>query len=251
MLNHAIGVNSQAGLACQPLLEMREDVHLGGVPPDKKWLVCFLCTLHEVERFGVHFLVDRFHSLLVERACVGDAAIGKAVDHAAWAKLLFELRIGWVVGVLRFFLGIQVVEVAVELVEAVGRGQHVIPIAQVIFSKLTRRVPTGPQQRGNRGILFLHAFWRAREAHLRESGSNRRLPRDEGSPTSRATLLPIPIRKERPFAGDAIDVGRFVTHHAKVVGTHVELADVVSPDHENVGPLEGLCLGCERTLTAG
>jgi hypothetical protein len=37
--------------------------------------------------------------------------------------------------------------------------------------------------------------------------------------------------------GEAVDVRRLVAHHAHVVGADVELADVVSPDYEDVGLL--------------
>ena len=37
--------------------------------------------------------------------------------------------------------------------------------------------------------------------------------------------------------GDTIDVRRFVAHHAAVVGADVEPADVVAPDHQDIGLL--------------
>jgi hypothetical protein len=47
--------------------------------------------------------------------------------------------------------------------------------------------------------------------------------------------LAIPVGEQRAFIGDAIDVRRPVTHHAPVVGADIELANVIAPDHQNVG----------------
>jgi hypothetical protein len=37
------------------------------------------------------------------------------------------------------------------------------------------------------------------------------------------------------FVGDAVDVGRFITHHAPAVGADISDADVVAPNHQDVG----------------
>jgi hypothetical protein len=42
------------------------------------------------------------------------------------------------------------------------------------------------------------------------------------------------VGEECAFPGDAVDVRRPVAHHPQVVGADVELADVVSPDDEDV-----------------
>ena len=122
VLDHAIGIDAQACLAFGFLLQVREDVHARGVPPEKKWLVRLLGALHEVKRPGGDFLVDRLHALLGQRAGVGDASVGEAVDDAARAKLLLELRVFRIVRILRFLLGVQVVEVAEKLIEAMVRS---------------------------------------------------------------------------------------------------------------------------------
>jgi len=44
------------------------------------------------------------------------------VNDAAWSELLLELRVLWIMLVLRLLLGIQVVEIAEELVEPVVVG---------------------------------------------------------------------------------------------------------------------------------
>jgi hypothetical protein len=59
------------------------------------------------------------------------------VDHAARPEALPELRALRVVGVLRLLLGVQVVEVAEELVEAVVRRQELVLVAEVVLAELS------------------------------------------------------------------------------------------------------------------
>ena len=234
VLDHAVGVDALPGLAVRLRLQVREDVHAGRVPPDEEGLVGLLRPLHEVERLGRHLLVDRFHALARQRAGVGDLAVGKAVDHAARAELLLEFGVLRVVGVLGLFLGIQVVQVAEELVEAVVGRQHLVAVAEVVLAELARHVALRTQQRGDGRVFLLHALGRARQADLGQAGADRRLPRDEGGATGGAGLLPVPVSKHGALFGNAIDIGRLVAHHAHVIGADIELADVVAPDHEDV-----------------
>jgi enolase len=45
-------------------------VHPGGVIPAKEWFAGLLGALHEIERLGSDFLVDRLHAFLGQRAGV-------------------------------------------------------------------------------------------------------------------------------------------------------------------------------------
>ncbi|MNT99317.1 hypothetical protein D3C72_2421420 [compost metagenome] len=40
--------------------------------------------------------------------------------------------------------------------------------------------------------------------------------------------------KQHAFLGDAVDAGRFIAHHALVVGTDIEDADVIAKDDQHV-----------------
>ena len=51
-----------------------------------------------------------------------------------------------VVGVLRFLLGVQVVEIAEELVEAMHGGQVLVEIAEMVLAELPGRIAQGLQQ---------------------------------------------------------------------------------------------------------
>jgi hypothetical protein len=61
----------------------------------------------------------------------------------------------WVVRGLRVLLGVQVVEVAEELVEPVHRREELVPVAEVVLTELPGRVAEGLQQLGDRRILRL------------------------------------------------------------------------------------------------
>ena len=198
-------------------------------------MLAFAFLLHELQRLGGDLLVDRLHALLRQRAGVRDLPAGKAVDDAARTKLLLERRILEVVRALRLLFGVQVIEVAEELVEPVIGRQHLVTIAKVVLAELARRVALRAQQGGNRRVFGLHALRRAGESHLGEAGADRRLPGDERRAAGRAALLPVPVGEGGTFGGNPVDVGRAVAHQAPVHRADVELADVVAPDHQHVG----------------
>jgi hypothetical protein len=66
------------------------------------------------------------------------------VEHAARAELLPELGVLRVVVRLRLLLGVEVVEIAEELVEAVDSRQVLVPVAEVIFPELAADVALPP-----------------------------------------------------------------------------------------------------------
>ena len=78
-----------------------------------------------------------------------------------------------VVGVLRLFLGVEVVEVAEELVEAVVRRQHLVAVAEMVLAELAGHVALRLEQAGDGRVLDLHALRRARQAHLGQAGADR------------------------------------------------------------------------------
>ena len=74
-------------------------------------------------------------------------------------KFFAELRevLSGIVVHLRLFFGVQVVEVAEELVEAVVGRQHVIQVAEVVLAELPGRVALLLEQRRDRDDLLGHA----------------------------------------------------------------------------------------------
>ena len=234
MLHHAIGVDTETGFAFGLRFQMRENMHPSRVPPQEKRLVCILRTLHEIERLGSHFLVDRLHAFLGQRAGIRDVPAGETVDDSARTEFFLELGVLRVVGILRLFLCIQVIQVAEELIEPVRGRQHFVAVAEMILAKLAGHVTLCLQQRGDSRVLLGHAFRRAGQTYLGEAGANWRLSGDESGATCGTALLPVPVSENRTLSGNAVDVGRLVAHHSHVVCADVELPDIVAPDDEDI-----------------
>ena len=64
VLDHAVGIDAEAGLALGLLLEMGPDVHPAGVEPHEERLAVAVGAVDEVERGGEEFLVHGLHALL-------------------------------------------------------------------------------------------------------------------------------------------------------------------------------------------
>ena len=160
-----------------------------------------------------------------------------AFEHAARAELGAELRIFGglrVVRVLRLFLGVEVIEIAEELVEAVHRRQEFVAVAEMVLAELPGHVALRLEQVGQRRVLVGQALLRRRQADLEQAGADRALSGDEGGAAGGAGLLGVIVGEDRAFLGDAVDVGRAVAHHAAIVGADVPVADVVAHDDEDV-----------------
>ena len=104
----------------------------------KNGLFAFACRCMKSIAASRGLVVDRLHALLGERAGVLDLLLadlaearvdggvvgvgGRAFEHAARTELRAELRVLGIVGMLRLLLGVEVIEVAEELIEAVRRS---------------------------------------------------------------------------------------------------------------------------------
>jgi hypothetical protein len=132
---------------------------------------------------------------------------------------------------LRLFFGVQVIEVAEELVEAVIRREHVVEIAEVVLAELAGGVALVLQERGDGDELLAHADRRAGDADLRQAGPVHALASDERGAPRRAALFTVAVGEHHPFLREAIDVGRLIAHQAVRVATQVRNADVIPPDH--------------------
>ena len=142
---------------------------------------------------------------------------------------------------LGFLLGIEVVQVAEEFVEAVVGRQHVVAVTEMVLAELSGHVALRFEQCGNGRIFFLHAFGCTRQADLGQAGPDGGLSGDEGGAARGAGLLAVPVGEKRALFGDAVDVGCLVTHHSHVVRADVELPDIVTPDDKDIRFLGG-CL---------
>ncbi len=250
MDDHTIAVVVLTTLAAVLLGEVRPEVHRGRVVPEEERLIRLRLLVHPLDGLGRDLLVDGFHALLGQRSGVRDLLsahapparlvgrvvfVGRdAVEHTAWSELLLEFRILGIVGQFRFFLGVQVIEIAEELVEAMHRRQVFIPIAKMVLPELTRGVPERLQQLSDRGVFLLQSDGGAGHADLRQPRADRVLAADEAGAAGSAALLAVPVGERRAFLGDAVDVGGLITHHALAVVADIPVADVVAPDDQKI-----------------
>ena len=246
VFDHAVRIEPESGLALALLLQVREDVHAGGVPPEEERLVGLLGLFEIVECLAVtssSIVSMRFlPSGPVLSIFWVPSGIGPAVDHTAGLVLFDQCRILEVVLVLELFLGVEVVERAEELVEPMRRRQGLVGVAEVVLAELRGHVALLLEQFGDRHVTCLQSFLRAGQADLEHAGPEPRLAGDETRTAGRAALLAVPVGEQRAFLRDAIDVRRLVAHHAVVVGADVPVADVVSPQDQNIGLL---CRHCQ------
>jgi hypothetical protein len=259
MLDHAVGVDSETGLAFGLLLQVRPDVHAARIRPNEERLLVAIGPVDEVEGRGEEFFVHRLHALLREwpgifallLAPLAEARIftrrfgrsGNALQHAARPVFGLEGRILRIVDILRLLLCIEVVEVAEELVETVHRRKEFVAVAEMVLAELPRHVAHRLQEVGDGWVLLRQPFRSAGQADLQQAGANGRLAGDEGRAPCRAGLLAIIVGEDRAFAGDAVDIGRPVAHHPAVVGADVPEANVIAHDDENVGSGRRLRVG--------
>ena len=72
------------------------------------------------------------------------------------------------------------------------------------------------------------------QADLGQASAEHALPHDEGGAPRGAGLLTVVVREKHALVGNPVDVRRPVAHHAFGVGADVGLADVVTPDDQDV-----------------
>jgi hypothetical protein len=211
---------------------MRESMHPRRVHPAEERLVGSGLALDEVDRRRGGFVVDRLHPLPGQGAGILDGLLadlakarlharivdigGLAFQRAARTEPGLERRVLRIVRVLRLLLGIQVVEVAVELIEAVHRRQEFVSIAEMVLAELAGGVAERLQRLCDRDIVGAEADHGARDADLREAGAESRLPGDERGSACRAALLGAIIGKHHALAGNAVNIRGAVAISPKV-----------------------------------
>ena len=200
VINHRVVVRGlpAPGLAEAFRLRVSHEVHVCGVEPDKERRTRSMLAIDEVEPMLQHLVVDSLHALLRQRSGVLDPLpadstparlvsrivfIGRpAVQHSARPESVPEVwEVLWrrIVRRLGILLGIQVVEIAEELVEAVGRREELIPVAEMVLPELAGRVSERLQQLRDRRILGLQTGRRRGYADLAQAGTENALAGDE------------------------------------------------------------------------
>ena len=248
--DHYVVVEPLPALAPVLLGAVGPEVHGRGVVPDKERFAILVRPVDEVERVPGHLLVDGLHAFDGQRAGVLDPlappAVGPGVEDAPRAEPLPEGRVNGIILVLGLFLGVEVVEVAEELVEAVRGGKELVLVAEVVLAELAGGVPERFQQLRDGRVLGLEPDVGAGHPDLGQAGPDRVLARDERGAPGRAALLAVVVGEGDPLVRDAVDVGRPVAHLAPVVVADVPPADVVAPQDQDVWPL-----GCHAPLQIG
>ena len=192
---------------------MGPDVHAGRIEPHEERLRVADCASMNSVRGLEKLLVDRLHALLGEwpgvlafllapGAETGSSpgvsvAVGDALEDATRAELRLEIRTLRIVRIFRLLLGIQMIEVAEEHVEAVHGGQEFVAITEMILAELPGRVALRLQQFSDGRIFFRQAFLRRRQADLQQPRRAGTLSGDERRAPGGAGLLPIIVCEDR------------------------------------------------------
>jgi hypothetical protein len=111
---------------------------------------------------------------------------GLALHDTARAEVRAEGGIARVVKILRFFLGVEVVEITEEFVEAVHGGQKFVAVAQMVLAELAGGVALLLQQFRDGRVSRLQPNLDTGNSDLGKAGAERRLAGDEARPAGRA-----------------------------------------------------------------
>ena len=101
------------------------------------------------------------------------------MKHTTRTKSLPE---GWIFRIellLRLLFGIEVIEIAEELVEPMHCRKELVGIPQMILSELAAGIAERFQQFGERGVFVAQAFLSAGQPDLKQSGAKCALACDE------------------------------------------------------------------------
>ena len=171
-------------------------------------------------------VVAGFHSLLRQGTRIGHFLLADAtpawflgwivrvgrpgVNDAAGSEILAEIRevlLRRVVGHFRLFLGVEVIEIAEELVEPVHGGQELVAVAQVVLAELAGRVAGGFSSSAIVGSSVCKPDG-AREPDLGQAGTERHCPVMNDARPAVQLCSTVRVREHHSFPGNPVDVGR-------------------------------------------
>ncbi len=138
------------------------------------------------------------------------------------------------------FHRVEVIEIAVEFVEPVHRGQELVFVAKMVLAELAGGVAHSFESGGNRHGLRRQPDGRAGLADGGHAGADRQFAGDEVGASRRAACLGVVVGEYHSLGGDLVEVRRAARHQAAVVGADVPHADVVAHDDDDVGWLRRL-----------
>src|SRR5215475_9585537 len=114
------------------------------------------------------------------------------------------------------------------------RWQVLVPVTEVILAELASGIAERFEQFGNSGIFGTHARRGAWQADLTQTRAEDALAHNEHRAAGGTALLGIVVGENHALVSDAVDVRGAVSHHALRIGADVRLADVITPDDENI-----------------
>ena len=136
---------------------------------------------------------------------------------------------------LGLLLGVEVVEVAEELVEAVRGRQELVTVAEVVLAELAGGVALRLEGGRDGRVLGPQPDVGPGHPHLGQAGAVGVLPGDERRPPGGAALLAVVVGEPHALVGDPVDVRGPVAHQTVAVAAQVADPDVVTPDDQDVG----------------
>ena len=214
MIDHGVVIRAlpASRLADAFRLGVGAEVHVGGVHPNEERLAGLCCRLMKSTARSVmsssmvtiRSLVSGPVSLhtclptLPKRGSTVGSSMSEALQsmHAARAELGAERRVFRVVRQFRLFLGVEVIEVAVELVEAVHGRQKFVAVAEVVLAELSGGVAERLEQFGDRRVFLLQPERSAGQADLGQTGAQAGLAGDERGPAGGAALLGVVVGEQ-------------------------------------------------------
>src|SRR4051795_3347012 len=218
MDDHAIAIWVLSALAEVLFCDMGPKVHGRRVIPKEKRLLLLCLLFHPFESAAGNLFVDGFHAFLGQRAGINDGlpalAIGETVKHTAGSELLPEFGVFGIVGQLRLFLGVEMVEIAEEFIESMYGWQEFIPIPQMVFAELAGGVAKWLEKFGDCRVFLLQSNRGSGHADLGQARADRVLTGDEARATGSAALLGIIVGEAHSLGGKSVNVGGSVAHHA-------------------------------------
>ena len=90
-----------------------------------------------------------------KRTRIFNTPVGVGVDHTPGSESIAKLGVLRVVRMFRLVLGVQVIEIPIELIEAVARREELILVTKVVLAELSGGVPLVLEQLCDRRVLLL------------------------------------------------------------------------------------------------
>jgi hypothetical protein len=189
--HHPVGEKTVATLTLPFGREVGPNMHARRVIPKEKRLARLDRTIHEVERATDEFVVRILHAELgvwvhvrvwrkwtsVRNRLLANPApswilgrviyfAGLAIHDISRAELGPERRSLRIIILVRLLHGVEMIEDAIKLVEAVNRRQEFIAVSQMVLANLRRGVTVWFEKFGNRRVFILQAFFGPGQSNL-------------------------------------------------------------------------------------